>query len=52
MSGQKNFEFVMLNPLPHKSGETSLFLAPLDFQGGKGGLMSKIKNPKAVSPEI
>jgi len=24
----------ILNPLPHKSGDANLFLAPLEFQGG------------------
>ena len=37
---------IILNPLPHKFGDTNLFLAPLEFQGGKGGLMSIIKSPK------
>lgn len=31
---------------PHKSGDTNRFCAPLDFQGGKGGLISIIRNLK------
>jgi hypothetical protein len=27
---------IILNPLPHKSGDTNLFLAPLNSKGGRG----------------